>query len=224
MDGTGGDRMQNDRTSIPTMQPKDLPKRANRRTVLKTIGVGVVGSAALAGSARAHDDNGTYGNGNAIGKFLNEEALLKNRPIWDSGVADRTGHDEVVVEVGTMTSIDVPEEMLPPGVEEAPEEGPFAFTPRAVEISPQTTVTWEWTGNAFALMPGEPWPHDVHSLDESGGTALFHSGPPQGTGTFEYTFDEAGTYLYFCHPHGDPFTNDHPNLFGMRGAVKVTDE
>lgn len=193
----------------------------NRRTVLKATG-GLLSIAGLSGTAAAtRTRDKTYGNG--IGAFLNEDPLFKNRPIWDSGVAEKTGQAEVVVDVGTMTSIDIPEEHLPPGVEESPEEGPFAFAPQAVKVSPETTVKWEWTGNPFAFRPGKPWPHDVHSLEESDGEALFHSGPPQGTGTFEYEFDETGTYLYFCHPHGNPLP-DHPNLFGMRGAVKVVDD
>lgn len=191
-----------------------LPGDTNRRTVLKTIGAGIVGGAVLTGSASAKKEG--------IGSFLNEEALFKDRPIWKTGIADRTDQDPVVVEVGTMTSIDIPEEELPSEIEESPEEGPFAFTPRAIKVSPETTVKWEWTGNSFAFAPEEPWPHDVHSVDESDGDPLFHS-PHLGKGEFEHDFDEPGTYLYYCTPHGNPGPG-HPNLFGMRGAVKVIDE
>lgn len=196
-------------------------RRPNRRRILQTIGAGILGGVAVTGNASAR---GSYGNGNAIGQFLNEEAMLKDRPIWDSGIADMTGESLVEVAVGTMVTLDVPEDIpLPPGVEEPPEEGPFGYEPRAVEVSPGTTVRWVWTGNDFAFRPGVPWPHDVHSLAEASGHALFHSGEPQGTGTFSYDFTDPGTYLYFCHPHGDPLPDDHPNLFGMRGAVKVTE-
>lgn len=192
---------------------------ATRRTVLRTIGAGI-GGTVLAGSAAAGGQN--YGNGNGIGAFLNERPLAKRMPVWDSGVADMTGQDEAVVDVGTMTTLDIPEDILPA----PPEEGPFAYAPRAVEASPGTTVRWEWTGNPFLDANGDPvspeegsgpWPHDVHSLDHS-----FHS-EFQGTGTFEWTFSDTGTYLYYCTPHGNPGP-DRPNLFGMRGAVIVSDD
>lgn len=189
----------------------------DRRTVLKATG-GLLSVTGLTGTAAAKGgQNKNYGNGNGIGSFLNEKPLFKEMPIWDSGIANMTGQSEVTIDVGAMTPIDIPEEHLPGGVEESPEGGPFTFSPRAVKVSPETTVTWEWTGNPFAFRPGVPWPHDVHSLD-----GLFHS-PHQGRGTFEYEFDETGTYLYYCTPHGNPGP-DHPNLFSMRGAVLVKGE
>jgi hypothetical protein len=71
----------------------------SRRTVLKTIGAGVVSGTILSGSAGAKKgDKGSksgrsnnYGNGNGIGAFLNEEAKNKPSPVWDTGVADKTG-------------------------------------------------------------------------------------------------------------------------------------
>lgn len=205
---------------MPNDETPNLPmfgqRGPNRRTVLKTIGGGIIGGSVLTGTAT--------GKQQGIGSFLNEEALFKNHPIWKTGIADNTGQDEVVVKVGTMTSIDIPENVpLPPHLDEPPEEGPFAFTPRAIEVSPETTVKWEWTGNPFAFRPGEPWPHDVASLEETDdGHPVFHS-DTQGTGTFEWEFNESGSHLFYCHPHGNPMP-DHPNLFGMRGAVVVTDE
>lgn len=193
------------------------PRAMDRRTVLKATG-GLLSVAGLTGTAAAKGgQDKSYGNGNGIGSFLNENPLFKEMPIWDSGVADMTGQSEVVIDVGAMTSVDIPEEDLPPEVEESPEEGPFGFAPQAVKISPETTVIWEWTGNPFAFLPGVPWPHDVHSLD-----GLFHS-LHQGTGTFEHEFEETGTYLYYCTPHGNPGP-DHPNLFSMRGAILVEGE
>lgn len=193
---------------------------SNRRKVLKTIGTTIVAGTVLSGSASARGNN--YGNGNAVGAFLNEEAWGKDNPIWTSGVADQTGEESVQVDVGTMVSLDIPEDEVPIA---PPEEGPFGFAPRAVEVSPGTTVEWVWTGNAFALQPGEPWPHDVASFDTGHGDDHEHEfqSPMQGEGSFSHEFNKPGVNLYYCHPHGD-FTEDHPNLFGMRGAVIVTDE
>lgn len=194
--------------------------------MLKTIGAAVATGTVLTGTASAGGNN--YGNGNAVGAFLNEEAEFKDRPIWDTGVANRTGEETVQVDVGAMVPIDlppIPEDDLPQWLDEPPQEGPFGYEPRAVEVSPGTTVEWVWTGNSFAFRPGEPWPHDVASYDTAGDhNHEFHS-ELKGTGTFSHEFSDPGPHLYYCHPHGDFIEdNDHPNRFGMRGAVIVSDE
>lgn len=190
----------------------------NRRSVLKLLGVGVAGSALWSGSASA---GRRFGNGNGIGAFLNEKPQFKELPVWKDGVSDQTGQGIVEVQVGTMTSLDPPFP-VPPELA----FGPFAFTPRVVKVSPGTTVRWVWTGNPWDLVaPGEPWAHDVASFEKSGNTHEFIS-EFQGTGEFEHTFEEVGTNLYFCHPHGYPFHDGELeyNLVGMRGAVLVTDD
>jgi halocyanin-like protein len=70
-----------------------------------------------------------------------------------------------------------------------------------VAVSTGTTVVWEWTGEGGA--------HNVVAED-----GTFDSGETvteAGT-TFEYTFEEAGTYTYVCTPH---------EAVGMKGAVYV---
>lgn len=196
----------------------DTSAQTNRRNVLKLLGAGAVGSVLFSGPASAEH---RFGNGNGIGAFLNEKAQFKDHPVWKDGVADRTGRGTVEVEVGTMTSINPPFP-VPPELA----VGPFGFGPRAVKVSPGTTVRWVWTGNPWDLVdPNNPWGHDVASLEKSGGTHKFIS-PFQGTGEYEFTFEEVGTNLYFCHPHGYPFHDgEHDyNLVGMRGAVLVTDD
>ncbi|WP_336359368.1 plastocyanin/azurin family copper-binding protein [Haladaptatus sp. ZSTT2] len=196
--------------------------RTTRRKVLKVLGAGAVGSVLLSGSASAEK---SFGNGNGIGAFLNDKAELKKPPIWDDGISDQRGEGTVEVEVGTLTS------MVPPF-----EEGPFAFAPRVVKVSPGTTVKWVWTGNPWEsappgipVPPGAPWPHDVASLEKIGGTYKFASDMflAGNDKSFEYTFEEVGTNLYFCHPHGYPFHDNSGfdyNLVGMRGAVLVRDD
>ncbi|WP_256557192.1 twin-arginine translocation signal domain-containing protein [Haloarcula marina] len=196
----------------------------NRRDVLKMIGAGIAAGAVFTGTASAQKQ---YGGGNGLGSFLNEAAHLKANPIWDGGIVDRTGLSKTEVVVGSTTSLDIPPEEFPPNLER-PDDGPFGFAPRVVKVSPETTVKFLWSGNFFPVLDStQPWPHDVVSLErDENGDHVFHS-PFQRTGAWEHTFTEAGTHLYYCHPHGNP-VRDHPtydyNLMGMRGAVKVVEE
>jgi len=94
--------------------------------------------------------------------------------LYEGTIADYTGQDEVVVDVG------------------AGDIG-FAFAPPAIRVDAGTTVVWEWTGEGGA--------HNVVSEDAS--ATQFNSGDPideQGY-TFEQTFESAGIQLYYCTPH-----------------------
>jgi halocyanin-like protein len=94
---------------------------------------------------------------------------------YDGTVVDRTGQDEVTVDVGASGN-----------------EGNLAFGPAAVRIDPGTTVRWEWTGQGG--------PHNV--LTEEGPAEL-NSGqavPDEGT-TYEHTFEAEGVTTYYCNPH-----------------------
>lgn len=76
------------------------------------------------------------------------------------------------------------------------------FAPANITVEPGTTVTWVQNGDN---------PHTTTSYD-----GLWDSGMIEGGsgGTFSYTFDEPGTYEYYCIPHED---------MGMVGTVTVTD-
>jgi hypothetical protein len=52
-------------------------------TVLKTFGAGVAGVTALPGSVNAKK--------HGVGSFLNGDSLYKKRPVWKTGVTDKTG-------------------------------------------------------------------------------------------------------------------------------------
>lgn len=202
----------------------------DRRTVLKTMGTGVFGSTVVTGTAGASRGN-DYGNGNGIGAFLNEDAEWKDRPIWDEGMADRTGESEVEVLVGALTDLDIPDDEFPgtpPGV------GPFAFDPMAIRVSPGTTVTWTWVAEHHSVTSyneSADDPSDPRTTGDHGKAFDEHAHPPH---SFSHTFEERGTYLYFCHPHGTPYPAYdafldqlgldpiRENLFGMRGAVRVS--
>jgi len=75
----------------------------------------------------------------------------------------------------------------------------FRFSPPAIRISTGTTITWEWTGQGGG--------HNVVAED-----GTFDSGATQTSGTFEYTFENAGRHPYYCSPH---------RSFGMKGYVIV---
>jgi plastocyanin len=75
------------------------------------------------------------------------------------------------------------------------------FAPANITVEPGTTVTWVQSGNN---------PHTTTSYD-----GLWDSGMIEGGsgGTFSFTFEEPGTFDYFCIPHED---------LGMIGSVTVT--
>jgi plastocyanin len=76
-----------------------------------------------------------------------------------------------------------------------------SFDPANITVEPGTTVTWVQSGNN---------PHTTTSYD-----GLWDSGMIEGGsgGTFSFTFEEPGTYDYFCIPH---------EKLGMIGSVTVT--
>jgi plastocyanin len=75
------------------------------------------------------------------------------------------------------------------------------FDPANITVEPGTTVTWVQSGKN---------PHTTTSYD-----GLWDSGMIEGGsgGTFSFTFEEPGTFDYFCIPH---------ESLGMIGSVTVT--
>jgi plastocyanin len=75
------------------------------------------------------------------------------------------------------------------------------FEPANITVEPGTTVTWVQSGNN---------PHTTTSYD-----GLWDSGMLEGGSgaTFSFTFEETGTFDYFCIPHEE---------MGMVGTVTVT--
>jgi plastocyanin len=62
------------------------------------------------------------------------------------------------------------------------------FSPSATTVPSGTTVTWTWAGGN---------PHDVTFNNNAVGNS-----PTQTSGTFQRTFNAAGTYAYRCNVHG----------------------
>lgn len=72
-----------------------------------------------------------------------------------------------------------------------------SFTPGELTVETGTTVTWinesQLVHTVTSGTPGEP-------------DGLFDSGNVSPGGEFAYTFDEPGTYDYFCIPHQPSMT------------------
>ena len=65
----------------------------------------------------------------------------------------------------------------------------FAFSPTAVTIGPNDSVTWNWVGSAS------------HSSTSANTTPLWDSGILAHGATFSHTFNSAGTFPYHCLVH-----------------------
>ena len=78
------------------------------------------------------------------------------------------------------------------------------FAPATTTVSPGTTVRWTWdtctggTPDPYGYNPGATCVE--HSIVWDAGGAS--SSPTQSEGTYQRTFDAAGTYNYHCAIHG----------------------
>lgn len=85
----------------------------------------------------------------------------------------------------------------------------LTFEPEEITVTEGTTVTWVWEGGGA---------HTVTSQDEPGAyepNGEYDYELTEDSGPVEHTFDEAGTYYYYCKPHAAQ---------GMEGTVVVEAE
>src|SRR5215207_7894706 len=75
------------------------------------------------------------------------------------------------------------------------------FEPANITVEPGTTVTWVQSGNN---------PHTTTSYDGLWDSGMLEPGSGE---SFSFTFDEPGTFDYFCIPH---------ESLGMLGTVTVS--
>ena len=149
--------------------------------------------------------------------MLAENSVEWGDGVWDGELADHTGEDDVTVNFSAMLEVDG--EAL----------GPFAADPRAIEISTETTVSWEWEGE-HTLTSYFDQPHE--SPEDGAADAFAVEGEEEEMNSHEHTFDEPGIYLYYCLPHGTPYVTEQgpagtegtENWFGHRGAIRVVEE
>jgi plastocyanin len=87
----------------------------------------------------------------------------------------------------------------------------FTFTPSTANIQVGDTVRWTWLSNGHSVTSGDPCTADEQfcSPDDTN----CDQGVLSNTGAvYEHTFDQAGTYSYFCVAHC---------ALGMTGVVNV---
>ena len=82
--------------------------------------------------------------------------------------------------------------------------GGLKFTPQNVAIQVGDTVQWIWAANGHSSTSGTPGQPD----------GMWDSGVQNSGFVFNHTFTSAGTFNYFCSPHG--------LCCGMIGSVTVT--
>jgi len=80
----------------------------------------------------------------------------------------------------------------------------FTFSPANVTVQVGDTVQWNWAGNHHTSTSGTPGHPD----------GMWDSGLLNVGSTFSFTFTTAGTFNYYCTPHG--------GCCGMIGSVTVT--
>ena len=109
---------------------------------------------------------------NAI-KFLIESGVIE---IESAEVVSETMEDEIIIPNG---NFDV--------------SGSGFYLPLNLEIGKNTKVTW---------VNDDSVPHNIQSQDELGNVINIFNSPPLNTGDrFEFTFEEAGVYNYYCSFH-----------------------
>ncbi len=86
-----------------------------------------------------------------------------------------------------------------------------AFKPAQLEVPAGTTVTWQQRDRGDHTVTSGTVEQAAGGVTQQP-DGLFDSGPVATGDTFSHTFDEPGTYPYFCALH--PAT--------MRGEIRVT--
>ncbi|HYK23301.1 MAG TPA: FG-GAP-like repeat-containing protein, partial [Candidatus Acidoferrum sp.] len=82
--------------------------------------------------------------------------------------------------------------------------GGFFFSPSSVTIHPGDTVQWSWSASGHSSTSGSPGMPN----------GLWDSGILNMGATFSHTFNSAGSFHYYCTPHGQ--------CCGMVGMVTVS--
>jgi halocyanin-like protein len=103
---------------------------------------------------------------------------------YDGTLTDRRNESSVEVTVGAQGN-----------------EGPFAFRPIAILVSPGTEINFRWTGRG-----------GVHDVTWEQGDLENSRGTGSANGSYDVTIDDPGVYLYNCQSH-------QPT--GGRGAIVV---
>ncbi|MFB6300782.1 MAG: halocyanin domain-containing protein [Halobacteriales archaeon] len=167
------------------MEPDDAdsnPTLGRRAFIGATVGTVASMATTGAGTATAQQSEPDYDG------WFTSNARGGETKNFD-GTVDMTGQDEVTIEVGAQGN-----------------DGPYAFGPAAVEISPGTTVVFEWTSDT----------HNILVESQPDGANWEGHEPIENTGfELEHTFETEGIYKYLCEPH---------LTLGMKGAIVVSQQ
>lgn len=87
----------------------------------------------------------------------------------------------------------------------------IAYKPQVLQVPIGTTVTWEQQDAGFHTVTSGSVTKDASGSVKTSPDGTFDSGQLAKDKEFTHTFDEAGTFAYFCEIH--PAT--------MSGEVKV---
>lgn len=156
----------------------------DRRTILKASGTTL--AVALAAGCLGDDDEEPSGGDDGNGDDGGDADVPAEVEDWmgDANNYDG-GHDYTGEDEVT--------------IDNGQRDGTYLYDPAVIVVDAGTTVTWEWLGD------------QSHTVTHEGGE--FDSDYISGEGeTWEHTFDEEGTYLYYCEPHRG---------LGQKGAVVV---
>jgi halocyanin-like protein len=183
----------------------DLDRRTFIRTTAAVSGAGLL--AGCGGSGGDGDDGDSGGDGDDGESEATETEEMETTES-SGGMETAEAPSEVADYVGESSNFDgsmvvmTDQDEVSVAVGAEGNGGAFAFDPPAVQVSTGTTVVWEWTGEGAG--------HNV--VSEGDGPLDSGSAVEEEGNTYEYTFEEAGTYLYNCTPHV---------ALGMKGAVVV---
>ena len=120
--------------------------------------------------------------------------------------------------------------VVPPALAQDPdpvEVGNIFFEPEALTVDVGDTVTWEWVGGFHNVVSdgcgeGRTTPDGCYT---NAAGEVFDSGPGESDATFAFTFDEPGTYEYFCSIHSNPDgTNQNATITVLAAGEEPTEE
>ena len=145
----------------------------SRRSILSlTATLGL--ACGIAGCLDDNDDDDVEDTDDTADNVLDMDAIddhLSDANGYEGELQDHQGEDTLEIDVGD-----------PDGGSD------YRFDPVAPEIDAGTTVEWVWIDDA------------THSVTHEADDPEFDS-DAQSEYAFEHTFDEPGTYLYYCAPH-----------------------
>lgn len=165
-----------------------MSRKTTRRQFIAVTGTGIVG--ALAGCTGGSNQQTTDDHSHDDSHETESSGGSGGNAEVEEFLSDTSNYDGIVDKTGQDTVT------VTVGAEG--NNGNFAFAPPAIRVDAGTTVRWEWKQGS----------HDVVADDGAFESELVS----EGGHTFDHTFEESGTHLYYCTPH---------KSMGMKGAVVV---